>query len=40
MIDHQVVYDDSGLYEAFEKLSAPGRLPFYQTFFGGRFGGR
>lgn len=37
---HQVVYDDSGLYEAFEKRSVPGRLPFYQTFFGGRFGGR
>lgn len=37
---HEVVYDDSPLYEAFEKRSVPGRVPFYQAFFGGRFGGR
>lgn len=37
---HQVVYDDSPLYEAFEKRAVPGRVPFYQMFFGGRFGGR
>ena len=37
---HQVMYDDSSLYEAFEKRAVPGRVPFYQVFFGGRFGGR
>lgn len=37
---HHVVYDDSSLYEAFEKRAVPGRVPFYQAFFGGRFGGR
>ena len=37
---HQVVYDDSPLYDAFEKRAVPGRVPFYQAFFGGRFGGR
>lgn len=37
---HRVVYDDSPLYDAFEKRAVPGRVPFYQMFFGGRFGGR
>lgn len=37
---HHVLYDDSSLYEAFEKRAVPGRVPFYQAFFGGRFGGR
>jgi len=37
---HQVVYDDSSLLPAFEKRGVPGRIPFLQAFFGGRFGGR
>lgn len=35
---HEVMYDDAPLAEAFEKRAVPGRVPFYQAFFGGRFG--
>lgn len=33
----QVVYDDAGLYDAFERRQVPERKFLYQAFYGGRF---